>query len=132
MATRKRKAHQISTLLVMLFSDAYSSVDCTSLAASLSVACASSRYTDREGVLMFLARLMISVRRGTPRVTFLADTPAGAHSQKCQCTIMAQSKTSAVGKCSTAVWARCCSRAPRIWCAWADRQPLDNGHRTVV
>eukprot|EP00955_Chlamydomonas_euryale_P014314 154156-Chlamydomonas_euryale.AAC.1 len=26
--------------------------------------------------LMFFARLMISVRRGTPSVTFLADTPA--------------------------------------------------------
>ena len=30
----------------------------------------------REGVLMFLAMLMISVSRGTPSVTFLADTPA--------------------------------------------------------
>ncbi len=34
------------------------------------------RKTESEGVLMFLARLMISVSRGTPRVTFFADTPA--------------------------------------------------------
>ena len=30
----------------------------------------------REGVLMFFAMLMISVSRGTPSVTFFADTPA--------------------------------------------------------
>jgi len=43
---------------------------------TLSLACCASRYTDNEGVLMFLAKLMISVSRGTPSVTFLADTPA--------------------------------------------------------
>lgn len=29
-----------------------------------------------EGVLGFLETLMISLRRGTPNVTFFADTPA--------------------------------------------------------
>ena len=34
------------------------------------------RNTVSEGVLGFLEMLMISLSLGTPRVTFLADTPA--------------------------------------------------------
>ena len=54
----------------------YSREHCTFFAASLSCAAAPVRYTARLGVLMFLAMLMISTSRGTPRVTFFADTPA--------------------------------------------------------
>lgn len=43
---------------------------------SASLAAWPSKKMVREGVLGRLDTLMISFRRGTPRVTFLADTPA--------------------------------------------------------
>mmetsp|Transcript_27011 Transcript_27011/g.71331 ORF Transcript_27011/g.71331 Transcript_27011/m.71331 type:complete len:241 (+) Transcript_27011:2272-2994(+) len=48
----------------------------TSLARSCSLPRSPERYTAREGVLTFLATLMSSLSRGTPRVTFFAPTPA--------------------------------------------------------
>lgn len=46
------------------------------LARSASRALWPSRKTVSEGVLGFLEMLMSSFKRGTPRVTFLAETPA--------------------------------------------------------
>ena len=46
------------------------------LARSASRALWPSKKTVSEGVLGFLEMLMSSFRRGTPRVTFLAETPA--------------------------------------------------------
>ena len=54
----------------------YSSEHWTDFAASLSSDGIPTRYTVSEGVLIFFDTLMISVRRGTPRVTFFAETPA--------------------------------------------------------
>jgi hypothetical protein len=46
------------------------------LAFSFSLFNPGFRYTDRDGVFVFFATLIISRKRGTPRVTFLALTPA--------------------------------------------------------
>lgn len=54
----------------------YSKAHCTFLAFSFSLFNPGLRYTDRDGVFVFFATLMISRKRGTPRVTFLALTPA--------------------------------------------------------
>ena len=43
---------------------------------SASCAALPSKKTVSDGVLGFLEMLMISLRRGTPSVTFFADTPA--------------------------------------------------------
>ena len=43
---------------------------------SASLAACPRRKMVRDGVLGLLETLMISLSRGTPRVTFLADTPA--------------------------------------------------------
>ena len=69
-------SYQISVAAATRRSVVCSSEHCAALAASRSRAASPARYTDRDGVLMDLDTLMISVRRGTPRVTFLADTPA--------------------------------------------------------
>jgi hypothetical protein len=53
-----------------------SSRQSTFLAFSASLAAAPVRKTVSEGAFGFLEMLMISLRRGTPSVTFLEDTPA--------------------------------------------------------
>ena len=54
----------------------YSSMDWTFLAIARSPARSFRSATVSDGVLIFLAMLMSSLRRGTPSVTFLAETPA--------------------------------------------------------
>ena len=54
----------------------YSRIDWTFLAIALSPARSLRSATVSEGVLIFLAMLMSSFRRGTPSVTFFAETPA--------------------------------------------------------
>ena len=54
----------------------YSSDACTFFAWVLSEASSGLSATVSDGVLICLAMLMISLRRGTPSVTFFADTPA--------------------------------------------------------
>jgi hypothetical protein len=53
-----------------------SSLHSTFLAFSASLAAAPVRKTVSDGALGFLDMLMISFRRGTPKVTFFDDTPA--------------------------------------------------------
>jgi len=53
-----------------------SSLQRTVFAFSASLAAFPVRNTVREGALGFLDMFMISLSRGTPRVTFFEDTPA--------------------------------------------------------
>ena len=54
----------------------YSSFACTLFAMARSPARSARSATVSDGVLICLAMLMISFRRGTPSVTFFAETPA--------------------------------------------------------
>ena len=63
------------TAAVTVRNDVNASSCCRFFAIVLSCAISGSKYTD-EGILMFVATLIISLSHGTPRVTFLLETPA--------------------------------------------------------
>ena len=68
----------------------------------------------REGVLMFLAMLMISVSRGTPSVTFLADTPAKWKVLRVICVVGSPIDCAATVPIISPGYAVACTRAERL------------------
>ena len=69
-------SYQISMAAMTVQSEVYASSCWMFFAKNFDRDISGSRYTVREGVLMLVATLMISFRHGTPRVTFLLETPA--------------------------------------------------------